>query len=43
MIDTLIGDRKVLRTMCERIIELKNAGVYNGGYEVVRLASEGRR
>ena len=42
MIDTLISDRAVLQTMCRRIAELKEAGVYNGGYEVGRLAAEGR-
>ena len=43
MIDTLIGDKAILKQMCERIIELKNAKFYDGGYEVVRLAAEGRK
>ena len=43
MIDTLIGDKAVLRQFCCRIVELKNAGAYNGGYEVVKLAIEGRK
>ena len=42
MIDTLINDRAVLKHMCHRIVELKNQGIYNGGYEVVRLAVKGR-
>ena len=41
MIDTLIGDRAILKQLSNRIIELKNFGFYNGGYEVVRLAVEG--
>ena len=43
MIDTLINDKAILREMCNRIIELKNARFYDGGYEVVRLAIEGRK
>ena len=43
MIDTLIGDKAILKTLCARIVELKSFGVYNGGYEVVKLAIEGRR
>ena len=43
MIDTLIEDRAIIKRMCERIIELKAAHVYDGGYEVVRLAAEGKR
>lgn len=41
MIDTLIGDKAILKQLSMRIIELKDAGFYNGGYEVVRLAVEG--
>ena len=43
MIDTLIGDPAILKHMCRRIMALKQQGVYNGGYEVVRLAVEGRK
>ncbi|MBR0134873.1 MAG: hypothetical protein IJM18_01615, partial [Clostridia bacterium] len=43
MIDTLINDKAVLKQLCGRIIELKDAGFYNGGYEVVKLAIEGRK
>ena len=28
--------------MCARIVALKAQGVYNGGYEVVKLAVKGR-
>ena len=42
MIDTLINDKAILRQLNKRIVELKNFGVYNGGYEVVKLAIEGR-
>ncbi len=42
MIDTLIGDKCILKTMCRRIVELKEQHVYDGGYEVVRLAAKGR-
>ena len=41
MIDTLINDRAIIKQLSNRIVELKNAGCYNGGYEVVRLAIEG--
>ncbi len=39
MIDTLIGDRQILIHMSQRIMELKEYGIYNGGYEVVKLAA----
>ena len=42
MIDTLINDKAVLKHMCSRIVTLKQQGVYNGGYEVVKLAVRGR-
>ena len=42
MIDTLIHDPAILQHMCRRIVELKKQGVYNGGYEVVKLAVKGR-
>ena len=38
MIDSLISDRSLLIGMNHRIAELKGYGIYNGGYEVVRLA-----
>ena len=42
MIDTLINDRAIIKQLSERIKELNAAQVYNGGYEVVRLAIEGK-
>jgi len=39
MIDTLINDKKILKTMCEQIVTLKEHGIYDGGYKVVRLAA----
>ncbi|MCR5808339.1 MAG: hypothetical protein K6G56_02125 [Clostridiales bacterium] len=41
MIDTLINDKAILAAMCSRIVELKAAKVYDGGYEVVKLAAKG--
>ena len=41
MIDTLLTDRSVITDMCRRIVELKGDHVYDGGYEVVRLAERG--
>ena len=38
MIDTLINDRKILTVMRDQIKMLKEHGIYNGGYEVVKLA-----
>ena len=43
MIDTLINDKAILKQLNKRIVELKNFGVYNGGYEVVKLAIEGKK
>ena len=42
MIDTLITDPAILKHMCRRIMALKQQGVYDGGYEVVKLAINGR-
>ena len=42
MLDTLLADDVLYAHMCKRIIELKKQGVYNGGYEAVRLAVKGR-
>ncbi len=39
MIDILVGDRSIIIHMCERIMRLKEYGIYNGGYEVVKLAA----
>ncbi len=40
MIDILVEDRKIITHMCERIVSLKEYGIYNGGYEVVKLAAK---
>ena len=32
----------ILKHMCRRIMALKQQGVYDGGYEVVKLAVNGR-
>lgn len=37
-----INDKSILKHMCGRIVALKAQGVYNGGYEVVKLAIRGR-
>ncbi len=41
MADSLIEDRQLLIQMNENIKRLKTQGVYDGGYNVVRLAAEG--
>ena len=38
MIDTLTNDKKILTRMYDRIRRLKDFGVYNGGYEAVKLS-----
>lgn len=43
MLDRLLTDKELLIHLTKQIVKLKAAGVYNGGYEVVRLAVEGRR
>lgn len=42
MLDILIHDKDLLIHLTKQIVKLKQDGVYNGGYEVVRLAVEGR-
>lgn len=39
MLDYIINDREIIPHMCERINELKKAGLYNGAYECVKLAA----
>ena len=39
MLDKIIADGTLITDMCDRIDELKKFGVYNGGYECVRLAA----
>ena len=41
MIDTLINDRRVLASMNEHILKAKTEKLYDGGYEVVKLAVNG--
>lgn len=43
MLDRLISDKELLSHLTKQIVKLKQAGVYNGGYEVVKLAVNGRR
>lgn len=43
MIDTFINVPSVMKDMAKRIIELKKAKYYDGGYEVIKLAVNGRK
>ncbi|MEE3402395.1 MAG: hypothetical protein VZR76_05270 [Candidatus Enteromonas sp.] len=43
MLDYLVQDRDLIKMMCKRIVTLKQAGFYNGAYECVKLAVEGRK
>ena len=38
MLDRLISDKELIPHMCDRIVELKKQGHYNGAYECVKLA-----
>ena len=42
MLDRLISDKELLIHLNERIIKLKKTGIYNGGYEVIKLAVKGK-
>ena len=42
MLDRLINDKKLLIHLNKQIIKLKEAGVYDGGYKVIKLAVEGK-
>ena len=42
MLDRLINDKDLLIHLNEQIIKLKEQGIYNGGYEAVKLAVKGR-
>jgi len=42
MLSLMQNDPTVMTTMCECILKAYKAGVYNGAYEVVRLAAEKR-
>ena len=43
MIDILLSDRELYAHFCRRIDEMKAQGYYDGAYECVRLAAEGRK
>ena len=38
MIDSMQADRSIIASMCDRIEEANRLGIYNGAYEVVKLA-----
>ena len=42
MLDRLINDKDLLIHLNKQIVKLKEQGVYNGGYECVKLAVKGR-
>ena len=42
MLDRLISDKELLIHLNEQIIKLKKQGIYNGGYEAVKLAVKGK-
>ena len=42
MLDRLISDKELLIHLNKQIIKLKNQGIYNGGYEAVKLAVKGK-
>ena len=42
MLDVMISDVDLYEAMCQRIIQLKQSHVYDGGYEAVKLAVKGR-
>ena len=43
MLDRLLTDDELLIHLNKQIIKLKQEGIYNGGYEVVKLAVNGRK
>ena len=42
MLDRLISDKELLIHLNEQIVKLKKTGIYDGGYEAVKLAVKGR-
>ena len=42
MLRAIQNDDTILKFMCDNIVKAKQQGVYNGAYEVVRLAVQGR-
>ncbi len=41
MLDLITNDGEVLAAMCESILTCKKAGIYNGAYNVIKLAVDG--
>ena len=42
MLDLITNDGEVLTAMCEAIVTAKKAGIYDGAYNVIKLAVEGK-
>ena len=42
MLDRLTTDKELLIHLNEKIVKLKETGIYNGGYEVIKLAVKGK-
>lgn len=42
MLDRLINDKELLIHLNEQIVKLKKTGIYDGGYEAVKLAVKGK-
>lgn len=42
MLDRLVNDKELLIHLNEQIVKLKKTGIYDGGYEVVKLAVKGK-
>ena len=42
MLDRLVNDKELLIHLNEQIVKLKKTGIYDGGYEVIKLAVKGR-
>lgn len=42
MIELFMKEKELLENMCNSIVQNKNAGIYNGAYEVVKLAFESK-
>lgn len=42
MLDRLVSDKELLIHLNEQIVKLKATGIYDGGYEAVKLAVKGR-
>ena len=42
MLDLMTNDGEVLTAMCEAIVTAKKAGIYDGAYNVIKLAVEGK-